>query len=108
MAKPGRTDPRSVLHVGVTSDDGWLIAQGLEEPGVITQARSFDELMANLRDAAAALLGSGAPIIELIVPEGVVAGPKRPARRRAARRLPRPTRSAVQRGAWLVGLSPIG
>jgi hypothetical protein len=26
----------AVLHIKVEQDDGWFIAQGLEEPGVIT------------------------------------------------------------------------
>lgn len=39
-----------VLHVSVEQDDGWYIAQGLEEPGVITQARSLDEIVTNVRE----------------------------------------------------------
>ena len=60
-----------VLHVTVESDDGWLIAQGLEEPGVITQARTLDELLANIRDAAGLLLGARDFHIEFIVPPEV-------------------------------------
>jgi predicted RNase H-like HicB family nuclease len=39
-----------VLHVSVEQDDGWFIAQGLEEPGVITQGRTLDEIVANVRE----------------------------------------------------------
>ena len=42
-----------VLHVKVERDDGWLVAQALEEPGVITQGRTFDELIANVRSPRA-------------------------------------------------------
>jgi predicted RNase H-like HicB family nuclease len=76
-----------ILHVQVEQDDGWLIAQALEEPGVITQGRSFDELLANIRDAAALLLGEKAILIELIVPAMITVGGKkkvRKGRRRAA------------------------
>ena len=39
-----------VLHVSVEQDDGWFIAQGLEETGVITQGRTLDEIVANVRE----------------------------------------------------------
>lgn len=60
-----------VLHVSVDADKGWLIGQGLEEPGVITQARTFDDLVANVRDAAQLILRTKDLHIELIVPPGV-------------------------------------
>src|SRR5258706_7595212 len=49
-------DRMRVLHVKVERDDGWLVAQGLEEPEVITQANTLDELITNIRDAAELLL----------------------------------------------------
>jgi len=59
----------NILHVKVEVDDGWLIAQGLEERGVITQARTFDELIANIREVVELLrIGSKDLHIELIVP----------------------------------------
>ena len=62
-----------ILHVSVETDDGWLIAQGLEEPGVITQAKSLDELLTNVRDAASLLSGAKDLHVELIVPPSVQA-----------------------------------
>ena len=71
-----------LLHVNVESDDGWLIAQGLEEPGVITQARTLDALMANIREVVALMeIGDKDLYVELIVPPSV------PGKRVAVRRL---------------------
>lgn len=60
-----------VLHVKVEQGEEWLVAQGLEEPGVITQGRNFDELIANVRDAAELLLQDKKIHIELLVPADV-------------------------------------
>ena len=60
-----------VIHVKVEQGDEFLVAQGLEEPGVITQGRSFDELIANVRDAAQLLLQDENIHIELLVPSEV-------------------------------------
>jgi predicted RNase H-like HicB family nuclease len=60
-----------VLHVKVEHDDGWLVAQGLEEPGVITQAKTFDELITNIRDAAELLLEERDIHIELVIPSSI-------------------------------------
>jgi predicted RNase H-like HicB family nuclease len=60
-----------VLHVKVERDDGWLVAQGLEEPGVITQAKTFDELIPNIRDAAELLLEERDIHIELVIPSSI-------------------------------------
>ena len=79
-----------ILHVSVQAEDGWLIAQGLEEPGVITQARSLDELLFMVRDAASLLLGVKDLHIELILPPNVPGK----SRRRPRHVTPRKT------GAW--------
>ncbi|HYE21846.1 MAG TPA: type II toxin-antitoxin system HicB family antitoxin [Tepidisphaeraceae bacterium] len=60
-----------ILHVNVTPDEGWLVAQALEEPGVITQGRTFDELIANVRNAAELLLEDKDIHIELVIPASV-------------------------------------
>lgn len=77
-----------VLHVSVEADDGWLIAQGLEEPGVITQARTLDQLLANVRDVAETMNIGGADLhLEIIVPPSVgriLKRPPRVARRKAS------------------------
>ncbi|HEY3245017.1 MAG TPA: hypothetical protein VGM03_16875 [Phycisphaerae bacterium] len=65
-----------VLHVTVEQGDGWLVAQGLESPGVITQGRNFDELIANIRDAAELLLQEKNIHIELLLPSGVTPATK--------------------------------
>jgi predicted RNase H-like HicB family nuclease len=73
-----------VLHVKVERDDGWLVAQGLEEPGVITQAKTFDELITNIRDAAELLLEEHDIHIELVIPSSI--RPKETKGSRAVRR----------------------
>ena len=45
-------DTRDTVHAVVTRSEGWYVAECLELP-VITQARSFDALLANLREAVA-------------------------------------------------------
>lgn len=45
-------DTRDAVHVVVTRSEGWYVAECLEL-SVVTQARSFDALLANLRDAVA-------------------------------------------------------
>ena len=77
-----------ILHVSVEADEGWLIAQGLEEPALITQARSLDELLANIREVVELLeIGDKDLHIELIVPPSVQRIAKTPVRavRRNAR-----------------------
>jgi predicted RNase H-like HicB family nuclease len=79
-----------VLHVRVTPEDDWLVAQALEEPGVITQAKTFDELIANVRDAAELVLQERDLHIELVIPASV-----RPSRRgRKPRRRAAPAHSS--------------
>lgn len=56
-----------VLHVKVEQDDGWFIGQGLEEPGIITQGRSLDELVFMLRDAVEAMFDQKDVEIELLL-----------------------------------------
>ena len=45
-------DTRDTVHAVVTRSEGWYVAECLELP-VITQARSFDALLANVREAVA-------------------------------------------------------
>ncbi len=47
-----RPDTRDAVHAVVTESDGWYVAECLEL-AVVTQARSFDDLLANLREALA-------------------------------------------------------
>ena len=46
------TDTRDAVHAVVTESEGWYVAECLEF-AVVTQARSFDDLLANLREALA-------------------------------------------------------
>ena len=57
-----------VLHVKVEQDEGWFIAQGLEEPGVITQGRSLDEIVSNVREVIELMFDQKQVDIELILP----------------------------------------
>ena len=56
-----------VLHVKVEQDDGWFIAQGLEEPGVITQGRTLDEIVANVREVVELMFSQKQVDIELLL-----------------------------------------
>ena len=45
-------DKRDAVHIVVTRSEGWYVAECLEL-SVVTQARSFDALLTNLREAVA-------------------------------------------------------
>jgi predicted RNase H-like HicB family nuclease len=77
----------NVLHVKVEQDDGWFIAQGLEEPGVITQGRTLDEIVANVREVVELMFNRKHVDIELLLPSRLDLARKRRAtdRRRVAR-----------------------
>jgi predicted RNase H-like HicB family nuclease len=70
-----------VLHVQVERSEGWFVAQALEEPGIITQGRTLDELVFMVRDAAELMLGDKSIQIELLLPSKL-AVPKLRARRK--------------------------
>jgi predicted RNase H-like HicB family nuclease len=62
------------LHVHIQCDNSWLIAQGLEEPGVITQGRTLDEIVRNVREAVRLMFDESDVQLELLVPSRTVAG----------------------------------
>ena len=66
-----------VLHVKVDQDDGWFIAQGLEEPGVITQGRSLDEIVANVREVVELMFNQKQVDIELLLSSALSLSGKR-------------------------------
>jgi predicted RNase H-like HicB family nuclease len=66
-----------VLHVQVERDNKWYVAQGLEEPGVITQGRTLDEIVANVREVMELMFGARQVQIELILP-AIVPGARDP------------------------------
>lgn len=59
------------LHVKVEQDDGWLIAQGLEEPGVITQGKTLNEIVANVREVLLLMFNQRHVDIELLLPSNL-------------------------------------
>ena len=71
-----------VLHVKVEQDDGWFIAQGLEEPGVITQGKTLDEIVANVREVVELMFDQKQVTIELLLDSKL----KLPAARRSSGR----------------------
>ena len=42
-------------------EDGWLVGSVIQLPGCFTQARSMDELLANIKEAIQAHLGDDEP-----------------------------------------------
>ena len=47
---PDQSDGQSAIHVVISESEGWFVAECLET-AVVTQGRSLDETMANLRNA---------------------------------------------------------
>lgn len=43
-------------------EDGWLVGSVVQLPGCLSQARSLDELMANMKEAIQAHLGGEEPV----------------------------------------------
>jgi len=62
------------LHVHIQRDNGWLVAQGLEEPGVITQGRTLDEVDRNVREVVQLMFDEPDVQLELLVPPRTVEG----------------------------------
>ena len=83
-----------VLHVQVERSDTWLVAQALEEPGVITQGRTLDELVNNLRDAAALMLSDQDVHLELLIPSTASLGTGKQSSGKHRLRQQRPKRTA--------------
>jgi predicted RNase H-like HicB family nuclease len=71
-----------VLHVQVEQNSGWFIAQGLEEPGVITQGRTLDEIVSNVREVVELMFDQKNVEIELLLPSKLALPPARAASRR--------------------------
>ena len=65
-----RPRPRDTVHAVVTRDAGWYVAEFLEI-AVVTQGRTLDELVTNVRDAVALHLEGGDAAAV-----GVVAAPR--------------------------------
>ena len=85
-----------VYHVIVEREDDWFVARALEDSGVFTQGRSFDEIVANIREVADLLHGHKDVQIELVVPPEV--GSRSKPKRDVSRSKPRPRRSRARTG----------
>jgi predicted RNase H-like HicB family nuclease len=55
-----------------TSEDGWLVAQAMEEPAAITQGRDLDEVGHMIRDATELLTQDSGSQIDLMAPASVM------------------------------------
>ena len=86
-----------VYHVIVEREDDWYVTRALEDSGVFTQGRSFDEIIANIREVADLLHGQKDVQIELVVPPEV-GSPSAPGRRRSPSKS-RPARRRAGAGA---------
>jgi predicted RNase H-like HicB family nuclease len=60
------------LRVHIQRDNDRLVAQGLEEPGVITQGRTLDEIDRNVREVVRLMFDEPDVQLELLVPPGTV------------------------------------
>ena len=56
-----------LYHVAVHREDNWYIGRVLERPGVTTQGRTIDELLAMLRDAIDAMWSEKDVQLELVL-----------------------------------------
>ena len=73
-------------RVQVEFDDGWYVAQGLEDSAVITQGRSLDEIVDNVREVMELLHGVKQVQIELILPASLRVAASALKRRRKVKR----------------------
>lgn len=58
-------------HVLIEQADEWFAAQSLEDAGVLTQGRTLDEIVVNIRDVVELLYGEREVQVELILPPGI-------------------------------------
>jgi predicted RNase H-like HicB family nuclease len=63
-----------VYRVMVEQEGDWYCARAMEDPGVFTQGRTLDEIIANVREVAALMYDEKNVQVELVVPPGVSAG----------------------------------
>jgi predicted RNase H-like HicB family nuclease len=73
------------LHVQIQDDNNWLIALAIEEPSVITQGRTLDEIVNNVREVVQLMFNEPHANLELLVPPGIL-GRKRQHHRRTGKR----------------------
>lgn len=76
-----------IYHVKVVRDGDWYAAQALEDPAIITQGRSLDEVVYMVRDAAHLLYKERQVQVELILPANLRVRHRRsatPRKRRSA------------------------
>jgi predicted RNase H-like HicB family nuclease len=64
-----------VYHVAVESSEGWYAAHALEDSSVITQGRTLDEVILNVREVVDLLYGEKAVQVELILPPDLLVRP---------------------------------
>ena len=64
------------LHIHIQRNDGWLVAQALEEPGVLTQGRTLDEIVRNVREVVRLMFNEQDAQLELLVPPETLVGAK--------------------------------
>lgn len=74
----------TVYHVNVERRAGWFIGRVLERPGVTTEGRTLEELVAMLRDAIEAVWGEKQVQLELLVSSEVAVGASRRKPRKAS------------------------
>ncbi|HEY3246155.1 MAG TPA: hypothetical protein VGM03_22655 [Phycisphaerae bacterium] len=60
-----------VYHVVVERSGAWLAAHALEDDSVHTQAKTLDEITANIREVAELLCGERDIEIELVIPSAI-------------------------------------
>jgi predicted RNase H-like HicB family nuclease len=86
----------TVYHVIVEREDDWYVARALEDSAVFTQGRSFDEIIANIREVSDLLHGHKDVQIELVIPPEV--GSQRRPGRRVSQSKSRPSRPRAGAG----------
>jgi|GEM_PF-2546630 len=66
------------LHIHIQRDNGWFIAQALEEPGVLTQGKTLEEIVQNVREVVELMFNETDAQLELLIPPGTLVGGKKP------------------------------
>lgn len=76
-----------IYHVAVERSEGWYAATALEDPAVVTQGKTLDEVLVNVREVVELLYDDREVQVELILgPELEANGakPRRTTRKRAS------------------------
>jgi predicted RNase H-like HicB family nuclease len=78
-----------IYHVAVERSEGWYAASALEDPAIVTQGRTLDEVIVNVREVVELLYDEREVQVELILGPKLKVNGASPRNRKQGRVKPR-------------------